>query len=123
MTAANWIEKITGDLGDKKRYLEYKARVKRLPDEYRLAAKALERYLLNLGPSDNGSSLIAMLNDLADLLEQSAAAGTHVRDLLGTDPADFADMFMDNYSGGSWIRKERQRLAKSIDDAEQEEQK
>jgi DNA-binding ferritin-like protein (Dps family) len=115
---SNWIEKVTGDLGDKKRYLEYKARIKRLPEAYRLAAKALERYLLNLGPSDAGNSLITMLNDLADLLEQSAAAGTSLRDVVGTDPAEFADAFMDNYSGGSWIRKERQRLATSIEEAE-----
>ena len=115
---ANWIEKVTGDLGDKRHYLEYKARVKRLPEGYRLAARALERYLLNLGPSDIGSSLIAMLNDLADLLEQSVAAGTPLRDVLGADPADFADVFMDNYGGGSWIRKERQRLSTSIARAE-----
>jgi DNA-binding ferritin-like protein (Dps family) len=115
---AKWIEKITGDLGDKKRYREYRARVKQLPEAYRLAADALERYLLHLGPSDNGSSLIAMLNDLADLLEQSVAADTPLRDVIGTDPADFADAFMDNYSGGSWIRKERQRLAASIEQAQ-----
>lgn len=115
---ANLIEKVTGDLGDKKRYREYRARVRQLPEGYRLAAGALERYLLNLGPSDTGSSLIAMLNDLADLLEQSAAAGTPLREVIGTDPADFADTFMDNYSGGSWIRKERQRLTTAIASAE-----
>ena len=68
---ANLIEKVTGDLGDKKRYREYKARVKELPEVYRHAAGALERYLLNLGPSDSGSSLIAMLNDLAELDRKS----------------------------------------------------
>ncbi len=115
---ANLIERVTGDLGDKKRYREYKARVKHLPEGYRLAAGALERYLLNLGPSDTGSSLIAMLNDLADLLEQSVATGTPLRDVIGTDPADFADAFMDNYPGGSWIRKERQRLTSAIIGAE-----
>jgi DNA-binding ferritin-like protein (Dps family) len=115
---ANLIEMVAGDLGDKKRYREYKQRVKQLPEGYRLAAAALERYLLNLGPSDSGSSLVAMLDDLADLLEQSAAAGTPLRDVIGTDPADFADAFMDNYSGGSWIRKERTRLAASIAKAE-----
>jgi len=115
---ANFIEKVTGDLGDKKRYREYKARVKQLPEGYRAAAGALERYLLYLGPSDSGSSLTAMLDDLADLLEQSVAAGTPLRDVIGTDPADFADAFMDNYSGGSWIRKERQRLTTAIANAE-----
>jgi DNA-binding ferritin-like protein (Dps family) len=118
VTVANWFEKIVGDIGDKKRYLEYKARIKQLPEGYRLAAAALERYLLNLGPSDNGDALVAMLDDLADLLEQSAASGTPLRDVVGADPADFADAFMDNYSGGSWIRKERQRLAESIRRAE-----
>jgi DNA-binding ferritin-like protein (Dps family) len=115
---ANLIEKVAGDFGDKKRYREYKARVKQLPEGYRLAAEALERYLLYLGPSDTGSSLIAMLNDLADLMEQSAAANMPLRDVVGVDPADFADAFMDNYSGGSWIRKERQRLTTAILSAE-----
>jgi DNA-binding ferritin-like protein (Dps family) len=115
---ANLIEKVAGDFGDKKRYREYKARVKLLPEGYRLAAEALERYLLYLGPSDTGSSLIAMLNDLADLMEQSAAANMPLRDVVGVDPADFADAFMDNYSGGSWIRKERQRLTTAILSAE-----
>ena len=116
-----WIEKITGDLGDKKRYLEYKRRVKQLPDGYRTAAAALERYLLHLGPSDNGSSLIAMLDDLADLLEQAAAAGRPIRSVVGDDPVEFADTFMQNYDGGSWIRKEGERLSKAVDHAVDEE--
>jgi len=75
--------------------------------------------MLNLGPSNDGKSLIAMLTDLADLMEQSAAAGTPVRAIVGDDPAAFAETFMENYGGGSWIRSERSRLAKSIDEAEQ----
>jgi DNA-binding ferritin-like protein (Dps family) len=116
-----WYEKIVGDLGEKKRYRDYKARVKALPPGYREAAGALERYLLHLGPSDDGKGLIDMLTDLADLLEQSAAAATPVRDVVGSDPAAFADTFMENYGGGSWIRKEKARLEKAIDDAEREQ--
>ena len=118
-----FLEKILGDLGDKKRYREYKERVKQLPENYRLAAAGLERYLLHLGPSNDSKSLIAMLNDLADLLEQSVAAGTPIRDVVGSDPVEFAETFMDNYGGGSWIRSERDRLAKSIDRAEEEEKR
>ncbi|MFG6503584.1 DUF1048 domain-containing protein [Microbacterium sp. P05] len=117
-----WIEKIVGDLGDKKRYLAYRERVKRLPDGYRDAAKALERYLMNLGPTDDGKGLVTMLEDLADLLEQSAADGAPLRDVVGADPADFAETFMANYDGGSWVRKERARLAESIDRAEREQE-
>ena len=116
-----WLEKITGDLAAKKQYLEYKKRVKNLPDGYRQAAAGLERYLLNLGPTSNGDSLISMLTDLADLLEQSAAAGTPIRDVVGPDPADFEEDFMQNYAGGSWLRTERQKLAATILEAEQQE--
>lgn len=114
-----WIEKVietvVGDLGDKKSYLEYRARVKRLPAGYRETAIALERYLMYMGPSDDGKALIAMVRDLADLLEQSVADGVSIRDLVGDDPAEFAETFLANYAGGSWIRKERARLAASID--------
>jgi len=112
-----WIEKLIGDLGDKKSYLEYRARIKKLPQGYRESALALERYLMNMGPSDDGEALIAMLNDLADLLEQSVADNTPIRSLVGDDPFEFAEAFLDNYAGGSWIRKERTRLADSIDRA------
>jgi len=112
-----WIEKLIGDLGDKKSYLEYRARVKKLPQGYRESALALERYLMNMGPSDDGEALIAMLTDLADLLEQSVADNTPIRSLVGDDPFEFAEAFLDNYAGGSWIRKERTRLADSIERA------
>lgn len=118
-----WIDKIVGDLGDKKSYLEYKSRVKKLPTGYREAAKALERYLMYLGPSDDGKALISMLTDLADLLEQSVADGTPIRLLVGDEPAEFAETFLDNYPGGSWIRKERTRLAESIEHAVAEQAK
>ncbi|WP_247829270.1 DUF1048 domain-containing protein [Arthrobacter antioxidans] len=116
-----WIEKIVGDLGGKKRYRAYRERVRRLPEGYREAALALEHYLLNLGPSGDSTSLMAMLDDLADLLEQGVAAGTPLRDVVGTDPVAFVEEFMQNYGGGSWIRKERDRLARAIDRAETKE--
>ena len=112
-----WIEKVIGDIGDKKSYLKYKARVKNLPAGYREVAKALERFLMYMGPSDDGKALIAMLADLADLLEQGVADATPIRALVGDDPSEFAETFLDNYAGGSWIRKERARLATSIDSA------
>ena len=70
-----------------------------------------------MGPSDDGKALIAMLGDLADLFEQSVADATPIRSLVGDDPSEFAETFLDNYAGGSWIRKERTRLTESIDRA------
>ncbi len=121
--AAKWLETLTGSLEQKKQYKEYRARVRGLPAGYRDAAGALERYLMNIGPTGNGESLIAMLVDLADLLESSAQAGTPLRNVVGEDPVDFVETFMANYDGGSWIRKERARLANAIEVAELKEQR
>jgi DNA-binding ferritin-like protein (Dps family) len=118
-----WIEKITGDLAGKKQYREYRARVKALPAGYREAATAVERYVMYLGPSDDGTQLVLMLADLADLFEQSVADGTPIRQLVGEDPVEFAQTFLNSYSGGSWIKREGARLAKSIDAAIEQEGK
>lgn len=115
-----WIEKVTGDLAQKRRYRRYRERLKGLPAAYRDAGLALERYLLTLGPGD-GETLVAMLEDLVDLLEQSAAAATPIRAVVGDDPVVFAEAFLANYSKGSWIGKERARLARSVDRAVGEE--
>ncbi|WZH37402.1 MAG: DUF1048 domain-containing protein [Microbacterium enclense] len=112
-----WYEKIIGDLSAKKQWREYRRRVHDLPEPYRQAAAALERYLLNLGPTNDTDSLIRMVTDLADLLEQGAADRTPVRDLVGTDPVVFAEEFMANYGDGSWIGRERARLTRAIDEA------
>lgn len=111
------IEKLLGDLGDKKSYLDYRARIKRLPPAYRETSLALERYLMNMGPTSDGKALVAMLRDLADLLEQSVVDEIPIRTLVGDDPSEFAETFLGNYAGGSWIRKERTRLAEAIDRA------
>ena len=115
------IEKLVGDLGDKKRYREYKARVKALSAPYRTAGAGLERYLMHFGPTSDGKLLVDMLVDLAELLERSEADGIAVRDLVGEEPVEFAEEFLANYPGGSWVRKERERLASTIDTAVGEE--
>lgn len=112
-----WIEKIVGDLGDKKRWKEYRARLKALPPAYESTGRALERYLLYFGPSSDPQALLGMVDALADLMEQSAAAGTPIRDIVGEDPVEFAETFLANYSEGGWVHKERARLASAIDDA------
>ncbi len=62
-----------------------------------------------------------MLEDLADLFEQSAASGTPVREVVGADPIEFAETFLQNYSEGQWINKERKRLTQVIDGITKEE--
>jgi DNA-binding ferritin-like protein (Dps family) len=112
--AAGWIERVTGSLEDKKRYREYKAREKRLPANYREAMEALDRYLMYYGAITKGDILVTMLNDLADLFEQSAASETPIRDIVGEDPVEFVETFLRNYADGQWIHKERERLTTAI---------
>jgi DNA-binding ferritin-like protein (Dps family) len=120
--AMGWIEQVTGSLEQKKQYRQYKARTKQLPANYRTAIDALERYLTYFGAITKGETLVKMLEDLADLFEQSAASGTPVRDVVGEDPIEFAETFLQNYSEGQWINKERKRLTEAIEGITKEEE-
>ena len=104
----------TGWTEQKRRYRQYKARTERLPANYRAAVDALERYTEFFGPGE-GDSMQSMLEDLADLFEQSAANGTPVREIVGEDPVEFAKAFLRNYPEGQWISRERERLTSAIE--------
>jgi len=116
-----WIEKVTGSLEQKRSYRQYKARKASLPTPYRDAIDALERYLTYFGAISVGGVLVKMLEDLVELFEQSAADRTPIRGIVGEDPVEFAEEFVQNYADGQWINKERTRLAKAIEDAEKGE--
>jgi DNA-binding ferritin-like protein (Dps family) len=121
MSSSQWISKPISRLtsrvtGDKRRYRQYKARTGRLPASYRTAVEGLERYLFIFGPG-TGDAVLAMLDDLADLFEQSAADGTPVRAIVGEDPVEFVEAFLRNYPDGGWVTRERERLTRTIDRA------
>lgn len=116
-----WIEKVAGPFEDKRRYRQYRERVKRLPPSYRATVEALDRYLMYRGAITNGDVLIEMAEDLADLFEQNVAAGVPIRAIVGEDPVEFAETFLANYSDGQWIDGERRRLIAAIERVEQEE--
>lgn len=112
-----FMEKVLGDLGDKRRWRRYKARTKLLPGDYRIAVDAFERYLM-FGGAGGG---VSMFEDLADLFEQSAADGTPIREIVGEDPVEFIETFAQNYREDSWIKRERERLNHAIVTLEGEE--
>lgn len=106
-------------IGDKRRWRQHQARTAALPPGHRLAVEGIQRYLLHTGPGD-GDQLMRMLDDLADLFEQSAADGTDVRAVVGEDPVAFTEEFKANYGHGSWLGKEQQRLLDAVEAAERE---
>lgn len=109
-----YVEIVTGSLEEKKRWRQYKARIKALPPDYRTAVEALERYLNRFGPGDGSA---AMWEDLADLFERAAADGTPIRDIFGQDPVEFVEAFVANYPLGQWIKRERNRFTSAIERA------
>jgi len=117
--AAKWIELVTGSLEQKKQYRQYKARLDALPEPYAAAAKALYRYFMyNGGAVMDGDVALTMMGDFVDLWERAVADGTPVRAIVGDDPVEFADAFVQAYAGKRWIDKERSRLTSAIEDAE-----
>jgi len=115
--AARWIELVTGSLEQKKQYRQYKARIEALPEPYRAAAKALQRYFTYSGGMTDGETTLKMFGDFADLWEAAAADGTPVRAIVGDDPVEFAETFAQAYTGKQWIDTERARLTRAIDQA------
>jgi DNA-binding ferritin-like protein (Dps family) len=117
-----FISKVTSKvIGDKRRWREYKARSRRLPENYRTAVDAIERYLMHFGPME-GDSAASLLEDVADLFEQAAADGTPIREIVGDDPVEFVEALARNYTKGGYIDRERERLTHTIESIELEEE-
>ena len=107
-------------IGPKRRWRAYKARVRQLPESYRTAVEAIERYLMHFGAMD-GDSAASLFEDLIDLFEQSAADGTPIREIVGEDPVEFVEALIGNYEKGGYVTRERERLTNAIKGAEGEE--
>ena len=104
-------------VGEKRQWREHKARTRQLPESYRTALEALERYLMHAGPGGDGADAASMFDDLLDLFEQSAANRTPIREIVGEDPVEFLEAFVQNYPDGQWRLRERKRLTSAIDRA------
>ncbi|MDR7303605.1 DUF1048 domain-containing protein [Haloactinomyces albus] len=101
-------------LHDKRRYRQYKARVKQLPENYRTAVEAIERYLMYFVPTDDDSA-VSEFEDLAELFEQAASDETPIREIVGDDPVEFVETFVQNYTKGGYVPdEERKRLLRGI---------
>jgi len=100
-------------IGDKRRWRQYKARVKQLPPDYRTAVEGIERYLMHFGPMD-GDNSASLFEDVADLFERAAADGTPIREIVGSDPVEFVEELIRNYDKGGYVARERERLNSAI---------
>lgn len=108
----SWIQKITGDFTEKKRYRAHIARMKSLPGGYNEVYFALERYVFVCGGLDDGTA--DALQDLGELLERSARDRLPILSVVGADPVEFIEDFLENYARGKWIVREQDRLNAAI---------
>lgn len=81
------INKVIGDMNEKKRYHANEQRAKALPAEYTQAYNDIKHYLWNT----SGLLTIEPLISLVDLLEEAATSGKTVIEVTGNDVAAFAD--------------------------------
>jgi len=104
-------------IGDKRHWRQYKARVRELPESYRIAVEGIERYLMHFGAVDADGAL-ALFDDVADLFERAAADRTPIRAIVGDDPVEFVEALIRNYDRGGYVTREQERLNKAIAQAE-----
>jgi DNA-binding ferritin-like protein (Dps family) len=105
-------------IGPKRRWRAYKARVEGLPESYRTAVEAIERYLMHFVPTD-GDSAVSEFEDLVDLFERAAADGTPIGEIVGEEPVEFVETFAQNYTKGGYAPdRAREQLLSAIKRAE-----
>jgi DNA-binding ferritin-like protein (Dps family) len=73
----------------KKQWRAHTARVKALPQDYRIVYKEMQKYLFKVGPIDLPDG--PLLPGIVDFFEEGAVTGKGVLELIGTDVAAFCD--------------------------------
>lgn len=106
------IEKIIGNLDDKREWKAMEARAKALPSEYRNAYNAIKKYMWTSGGPSDWKDSSRIFGGILDLFEEGAAEGKKVTDLTGADVADFCDELVKDAK--TWKDKYRTRLNDTI---------
>lgn len=82
--------KIKDIIEDKKKWRAHVKRVKKLPKDYQIVYKEIQKYLYKVGPIELNSG-ISLLSGIVDLFEESASLGKGVLEVTGGDVAAFCD--------------------------------
>jgi DNA-binding ferritin-like protein (Dps family) len=82
-------------LRDKKEYMQQKARVKALPEDYQFVFEKIQSYMWNFAAGD-GYDMLKIQYELIDLFEAGAAEGKQVLEITGEDVAEFCDELLRN---------------------------
>lgn len=74
----------------KREWKAHVARVKELPEDYRIVYREIQKYLYKVGPEDLQEG-IGVLTGIVDLFSEGAANGKGVLEVTGRDVAAFCD--------------------------------
>jgi DNA-binding ferritin-like protein (Dps family) len=77
-------------IGEKKEWRSMETRAGALPRDYRIVYGEIKQYSFKFTSGD-GMDTLAVLKDILDLFETSAAQGKHALDVTGEDVAAFCD--------------------------------
>jgi DNA-binding ferritin-like protein (Dps family) len=108
----NFWEKITGS-DMKKEFMTFESRAKKLPADYQAA---WEKIKVNLFPHSDftGRNLMPILDGVLGLLEETAADGQSVQEVLGDDIKGFCSALAGEEGAKSYRDKWREQLNNSI---------
>lgn len=102
------IEKVIGDLGEKKEWRDIEKRAKALPQEYRNAYEKIKKYIWN----SSAIETIKPFGVLVDMFEEGVANGKKVLELTDQDVAGFADELVKGEK--SYYERQRTKLNKEV---------
>ncbi|OEG14866.1 cytoplasmic protein [Enterococcus quebecensis] len=102
---------------DKIKYNEEMARLKKLPADYQMVYKEVQKFLWEFTAGD-GMEMLPVMLDLLDFFEEGAANNIPILDLVGEDVGSFAENTLSEMQGRTRInelkRKMNERIAKKL---------
>lgn len=98
------LNKIIGDITEKRDYRQIESRAKALPGEYATAYKQIKDYIFHT----SGIMSMDPLKVLVDMFEEAAANDRQVQDITGPDVAAFADELV--RGAPSYFQQQRTKL-------------
>lgn len=105
----NMIQKM---VQEKKDYRDYKNRVNQLPEQYKKAMNAIEKYMWNYA---KGSGMFEHIKGILEMFESGVSEGLTVREVVGNDLADFADGIIAEIPEETWIHDMRKKLRSTLE--------
>lgn len=108
----NFWDKITGN-DMTKEFKAFELRVRKLPADYQNVWEEINTNLLIYGDF-TGRNLMPILNGVLDMLEETAATGQNIKDVLGNDIKSFCSELVGEEGSKSFRDKWRKQLNNKI---------